>query len=291
MTQPPGAPESGRAEPTGTQEPDSVIEEVEDPTRSPGSTRTSGQPTAHGESSAGTSATTADAGHRGWSGPGGPPTTVILVRHGVTPHTKHKRFSGGLASSNPGLSDEGREQVSAAAAWLKPIAADIDAVIASPVRRTLESAEIIAAELGHEIEVEPGFAEMEFGTWDGLTFSEVAEKYQDDLDAWLGSLDVAAGGGESFREVQVRVLAGLDRLLDSHAGQTVVVVSHVTPIKTLVSHVVGAPLEAVYRMELTPASVTVLSFFAGGPAGDEPMGSMRLYNARPGADVLPPSRS
>ncbi|KRF15497.1 hypothetical protein ASG90_12475 [Nocardioides sp. Soil797] len=263
MTQPPGS------DFPGSQQPDSLIEEVEDPEQSPA---------------------TRDAGHRGWSGPGGPPTTVILVRHGVTAHTVHKRFSGGLASSNPALSDEGREQVAAAAAWLKPMAADIDAVIASPVRRTMESAEIIAAELGHEIEVEPGFAEMEFGTWDGLTFAEVAEKHKDELDAWLGSLDAAPGGGESFRAVQARVLAGLDRLLADHAGKTVVVVSHVTPIKTLVSHVVGAPLEAVYRMELTPASVTVLSFFDGGRDGDELMGSMRLYNARPGADVLPPSR-
>lgn len=245
---------------------ESLIEEIEAPVESP------------------------DSSDRGWSRPGPPPTTVILVRHGVTPHTVDKRFSGGLASSNPGLSDEGRDQVRAAAAWLEPIAADIDAVIASPVRRTLESAEIIAAALGREIEVEPGFAEMEFGVWDGLTFSEVAERHPDQLDAWLGSLDVAPEGGESFREVQVRVLDGLDRLLTDHAGSTVVVVSHVTPIKTLVANVLGAPLEAVYRMELTPASVTVLSFFEGGPAGDERMGSMRLYNARPGADVLPPSR-
>lgn len=271
MTRPPAADEPA----------DSLIESVEDPAEAPAV-----EPAETGDG-AGAKPAAAD---RGWSRPGGPPTTVILVRHGVTPHTVDKRFSGGLASANPGLSDLGREQVRATAAWLAPMAADVDAVIASPVRRTMESAEIIAAELGREIEVEPGFAEMEFGSWDGLTFSEVAEKHKDELDAWLGSLDVAPGGGESFRQVEERVLAGLERLLAAHAGRTVVVVSHVTPIKTLVSHVVGAPLEAVYRMELTPASVTVLSFFSGGPSGDEPTGSMRLYNARPGADVLPPSR-
>ena len=75
---------------------------------------------------------------------------------------------------------------------------------------------------------------MEFGAWDGLTFAEVAEQHKRELDAWLGSLDVAPGGGESFRDVEKRVLAGLDRLLATHAGRTVVVVSHVTPIKTLV---------------------------------------------------------
>jgi probable phosphoglycerate mutase len=155
---------------------------------------------------------------RGWSGPGGPPTTVVLVRHGVTPHTLEKRFSGGLASANPGLSDEGRAQIRSVADWLGPLAERVDAVVASPVRRTLESAEILAESLGRPIEVEPGFAEMEFGVWDGMTFGEVGEKYPAELKSWLGSVDNAPEGGESFRTVQERVLAGLGRLLDAHAG-------------------------------------------------------------------------
>ena len=191
----------------------------------------------------------------------GPATTLILVRHGVTPHTAAKKFSGGLKSSNPGLSDEGRDQVRATADWLAPIAERIDAVVASPVRRTLESAEIIAERLGRAVDVEPGFAEMEFGRWDGLTFAEVAERDQARLDAWLGSMDTPPPGGESFRAVQERVLAGLDRVLEAHAGRTVVVVSHVTPIKTLVAQALTAPLESVLRMQLSPASVTVLSFY------------------------------
>jgi broad specificity phosphatase PhoE/ribonuclease HI len=210
---------------------------------------------------------------RGW-GPGGEPTTVVLVRHGVTPHTLEKRFSGGLASANPGLSDEGRAQVRAVADWLQPLAERVDAIVASPVRRTLESAEILGAALGHAVGVEPGFAEMEFGSWDGLTFAEVGERHPEDLEAWLGSLDVAAGGGESFRVVEKRVLDGLARLLEGRAGRTVVVVSHVTPIKTLVAHALDAPLEAVFRMELSPASVTVVSYVDQRP-------SLRMYNALP----------
>jgi probable phosphoglycerate mutase len=131
------------------------------------------------------------------------------------------------------------------------------------------------------VEVEDGLAEMEFGSWDGLTFAEVAERHGDQMDAWLGSLDHAPGGGESFRSVEKRVLAARDRLVGEHRGKTIVVVSHVTPIKTLVAHALDAPLLSVYRMELAPASVTVLTFFQGGPTGDEPMASMRLYNARP----------
>lgn len=244
-----------------TEEPDSLIEEVESPRE-----RAEQPPSIQSQA-------------RGWGG-GGEPTTVVLVRHGVTPHTTEKRFSGGLASANPGLSEEGRAQIRAVADWLAPLAERVDALVASPVRRTRESAEIIAAVLEHEVQVEPGFAEMEFGAWDGLTFAEVGERHPEELQAWLGSLDVAPGGGESFRVVQERVLAGLERLLAGHAGKTVVVVSHVTPIKTLVAHALDAPLEAVFRMELTPASVTVVSYYDDRP-------SLRMYNALPpGNDVF-----
>jgi len=219
---------------------------------------------------------------RGWS-PDEKPTTLLLVRHGVTTHTVDKRFSGGLAGTNPGLTDEGRAQVRATADWLAPLAEEIDAVISSPVRRTHESAEILGARLGREVLVEDGLAEMEFGSWDGMTFGEVRERYPDEIDTWLGSLDHPAGGGESFRVVEKRVLASLERVLSQHAGQTVVAVSHVTPIKVLVAHALGAPLEAVFRMELAPASVTVLSFFPDPSAGSgrRNTASLRMFNARP----------
>ena len=167
------------------------------------------------------------------------------------------------------------------------------AVVASPVRRTRESAEILAERLDLDLVEEPGFAEMEFGTWDGLTFGEVRERFPEQVQGWLGNLDVAPGGGESFLEVEARVLAGLERVIERYAGQTVLVVSHVTPIKTLVAHAVDAPLSAVFRMELSTASVSVVSFF--GPAGrdgDTRRGSMRLYNAQPpgAGQMLDPQR-
>jgi broad specificity phosphatase PhoE/ribonuclease HI len=256
----------------GGEEPESLVEQVQSPEERP-----KGRPTIQQQA----------AGYRGWAAPKGPPTTLVLVRHGLTPHTVEKRFSGGLASSNPGLSDDGRAQVREVADWLAPLAETVEVIVTSPVRRTRESAEILAERLGLPVVDEPGFAEMEFGAWDGLTFAEVAERDQAGLDAWLGSVDVAPGGGESLREVEKRVLSGLQQVLDEHPGGTVVVVSHVTPIKMLVAHAVNAPLDSVYRMELTPASVTVVSFFGGGADGAEPRGSLRLYNAQPpGTDQL-----
>lgn len=211
---------------------------------------------------------------RGWSGTA-TATSLVLVRHGVTAHTVDKRFSGGLGGGNPGLSEEGRAQVRATADWLSPLAEGIDVLVASPVRRTRESAEIIGDRLDKPVLIEDGLAEMEFGSWDGLTFAEIRERYPDEIDAWLGSLDEPAGGGESFRVVEKRVLASLDRLLEDHHGRTVLAVSHVTPIKVLVARAIGAPLDAVYRMELAPASVSVLSFYDDGNS------SLRMFNARP----------
>ncbi len=246
-------------------EPDSVAEETQSPDASP-------------------AARLRDVSH-----PGSIQTTLILVRHGVTAHTTGKRFSGGLGGDNPGLSDEGRDQIRAVADWISPLADAVDVVITSPVRRTRESAEILAERLGHSLEEEAGFAEMEFGAWDGLTFAEVAEQHQEDLTAWLGSVEQAPPGGETFRDVEKRVLEGLDRLLAAHRGKTVVVVSHVTPIKTLVAAAVDAPLESVFRMELTPASVTVLAFYESeeNREAEGRRSSMRMYNALPpGNDVF-----
>ncbi len=243
------------------------------------------------ESPAGRQAIAEDAGARGWAPPGGVVTTLVLVRHGATELTASKRFSGGLASSNPGLTDEGRAQVREVAEWLAPIGEAVDVVVTSPVRRTRESAEILAERFGIGLVEEPGFAEMEFGTWDGMTFEEVREQRPDEIETWLGSLDVAPGGGESFQEVHKRVLDALWRVLERYAGGTVVVVSHVTPIKTLVAHAVDAPLSALFRMELSTASVSVVSFF-DDPGSDGTRGSLRLYNAQPpgAGQMLDPQR-
>jgi probable phosphoglycerate mutase len=96
-------------------------------------------------------------------------------------------------------------------------------------------------------------------------------------------MDEAPSGGESFRDVEKRVLEALDRLLERFHGQTVLVVSHVTPIKTLVARALEAELDTVYRMELAPASITVVTFYDDGNDGST-RGSLRLFNA------LPPSR-
>nr|WP_203600792.1 bifunctional RNase H/acid phosphatase [Streptomyces sp. SID9727] len=201
----------------------------------------------------------------------GAPATLVLLRHGETALTPQKRFSGS-GGTDPALSPAGLEQAERAATAFAT-RSTVQEVVSSPLRRCRETAGVVAARLGLEVRVEDGLRETDFGAWEGLTFGEVGERYGDDLDAWLASPDAApTGGGESFAEVARRVAATRDRLVTRYAGRTVLVVTHVTPIKTLVRLALGAPPEALFRMELSAASVSAVAYYADGNA------SVRLLN-------------
>ncbi|WP_344416189.1 bifunctional RNase H/acid phosphatase, partial [Streptomyces glomeratus] len=201
----------------------------------------------------------------------GTPTTFVLLRHGETPLTPLKRFSGS-GGSDPSLSDVGRRQAELAAGVLAA-RGTVQAVVSSPLARCRETAAIVADRLGVQVDVDDGLRETDFGAWEGLTFGEVRERYPDDMDAWLRDAEAEpSGGGESFEAVARRVAAARDRLVASYAGRTVLLVSHVTPIKTLVRLALGAPPQALFRMELSAASLTAVAYYADGNA------SVRLLN-------------
>ncbi|NWF27592.1 bifunctional RNase H/acid phosphatase [Streptomyces sp. PKU-EA00015] len=201
----------------------------------------------------------------------GTPSTFVLLRHGETALTPEKRFSGS-GGSDPVLSEAGRRQAEAAATALAA-RGTIQAVVTSPLRRCRETAEVVAARLGLDVIVDEGLRETDFGAWEGLTFAEVRARYPDDLDAWLASPKAApTGGGESFATVTRRVSSARDRLLARHQGRTVLLVTHVTPIKTLARLALGAPPESLFRMELSAASLSALAYYADGNA------SLRLLN-------------
>ena len=198
----------------------------------------------------------------------GPPTTLLLLRHGATPLTAEKRFSG---AGDPELSAVGLQQVDAVARRLAK-RGGIDAIVSSPLQRTVQTAQAAADALGLSVEIDPGFRETDFGLWDGHSFAEVRERWPAEHSAWLASTAVAPPGGESFDAVAARVLAARAALLERHARRTVLVVSHVTPIKTLIRDALGAPPESLYAMELSAASLSVVTCYTDGRS------SMRLFN-------------
>ncbi|MFF0570756.1 bifunctional RNase H/acid phosphatase [Streptomyces sp. NPDC004041] len=201
----------------------------------------------------------------------GAPATLLLLRHGETALTPEKRFSGS-GGTDPELSAVGRGQAERAAEHFAALGT-VQEIVSSPLRRCRETAAVVAARLGLGVRIEEGLRETDFGAWEGLTFAEVRERYADDLTAWLASPDTApTGGGESFSEVADRVAATRDRLVARSAGRTVLLVTHVTPIKTFVRLALGAPPEALFRMELSAASVSEVAYYGDGNA------SVRLLN-------------
>lgn len=199
----------------------------------------------------------------GWRGDvHGRPTTLVLLRHGVTANTVRKLFCG-RGGSDPGLVAEGEAQAARAAAWIARHH-DVDAIISSPLRRTRETAGFVARETGVPVSVDDGVEEAAFGDWDGHSFSEITEGWPDELSTWLSSTAVAPPGGESFDEVQERVREARDRIVEAHPGETVVVVSHVTPIKLMTRLVLDGPMSIIHRMELAPASITTIAWWPDG---------------------------
>ncbi len=203
--------------------------------------------------------------------PGGvtePLTTVILIRHGRTHLTESKRISGS-GGENPGLSDLGRSDAHKAAkavaeignsgpwAHLQPISA----IVSSPIQRTLDTAHILANELGLGVEVNQDIAEISFGDWDGHTNAEVMNKWGEEFAAWQGSWDVSPPNGESLAAFDERVQNGRRAILRENAGRTVAVVSHVMPIRGFIRAGMDAGISGYWRPQISPCSITIIRFW------------------------------
>ena len=189
-------------------------------------------------------------------------TRLILVRHGETELTAARRYSG---RGDVPLSAQGRAQAEATAARVADLAGSLTAVVTSPLKRCVRTAEAIAdAGGGVSVRVEPDLVECDFGEWEGLTFAEVRERWSDEFEAWLASPSVAPPEGESFDAVAARVRGVVSRLLVDHRGQTVAVVSHVTPIKLILRDALAAGDAFLHRLFLDPAGVSIVDSWPDG---------------------------
>lgn len=204
----------------------------------------------------------------GWTGVRGTPTRFLLLRHGQTDMSAQRRYSG---RGNPALTDTGRLQARAAARYLAE-RGGIAAVISSPLQRAYDTAAAAAKALSLDVAVDDGLIETDFGAWDGLTFSEAAARDPELHRRWLSDAGATPPGGESFDDVLDRVIAARERIIAEHQGSTVLVVSHVTPIKMLLRLALDAGPGIQYRLHLDLASLSIAEFYSDGAA------SVRLVN-------------
>ncbi len=204
--------------------------------------------------------------------PEAPPAPVVttvthLLRHGQTEHTPERRYSG---RNDLPLSRTGQAEAEAAAARAKDLG--IDVVVSSPIRRTRETASAVAAVLGLPVEVDDDLAELDFGDLEGLTLDEALAKHPLAVRRFMADVTVAAPGGESVAQVSTRVARARRRILDRHAGKTVLVVSHVTPIKLFLAAGLDVGDEIVHRIFLDACCLSSVAWSSDGRA------SVRLVN-------------
>ncbi len=188
------------------------------------------------------------------------PTTVLLVRHGLTP-TTGKVLPGRAKGLH--LADEGRRQAEIAAERIAELG-NVDAVYSSPLERAKETAAPISKALGLKTRIDRGLFECDFGDWTGKELSKL-NKLPEWQTVQRAPSTFRFPNGESFTEMQTRMVSTLDRLRLAHPGGTIVCVSHADTIKAAVAHALGTHIDLFQRIVISPASVSALTWHAGGP--------------------------
>jgi probable phosphoglycerate mutase len=184
----------------------------------------------------------------------------LLVRHGQTPTTGKV-----LPGRAPGLhlADTGVTQAKAAAARIA-VLDRVDAIYSSPLERARETAAPIADERGLKVQIDKGLLECDFGEWTGGELKKLMK-----LPEW-GTVQRAPStfrfpGGESFTEMQTRMVTTIDRLRSRHDGGVVVCVSHADTIKAAVAHAMGTHIDLFQRIVIGTCSITAIAYSAMGP--------------------------
>ena len=194
-------------------------------------------------------------------------TITHLLRHGQTEHTPERRFSG---RNDLPLSRTGRAEAEAVAARAAELG--IEVIVASPLRRTRETAEIVAATLGLAVQLDEDLVELDFGDIEGMTFDEAAKKHPLAARRFGTDVTMAAPGGESVMDVSTRVARARRRILAEHTGRSVLVVTHMMPIKLMLTAGLDVDEDVVHRVFLEAASLCTVTWSSDGRS------SVRLVN-------------
>lgn len=185
-------------------------------------------------------------------------TVFHLLRHG-----EHNVQGKICAGRMPGvvLSERGRTEAEAAARQLAGV--DIDAIYASPLERTRETAQIVGRRLSLPVTILDDLAELDFGEWTGKTFAEIRKDPR--WPAWASHRSLSCiPGGETMREVQRRVVEAIMEMREQHPDEAVVVVSHGDVIRAALVFALGMPLDFYGRIEVATASLSTVRIDANG---------------------------
>lgn len=185
---------------------------------------------------------------------------IILVRHGHTP-TTGKILPGRAKGLH--LSELGKEQASKVATNLSMLDS-VTAVYASPMERTLETAKPIASAFGLKVQRNRGLIEADFGKWTGRKLSDLRKLSDWEIVQKNPSL-FRFPDGESFIEIQSRMVETITRISDEHRGEIVIAVSHADTIKAFLTAMLGTPLDLFQRLHISPCSVSPVILGNGSP--------------------------
>jgi probable phosphomutase (TIGR03848 family) len=186
-------------------------------------------------------------------------TTFLLIRHGMTDAVNQS-----MTSHQPGvhLNAVGREQVAGLARRLGGV--NVDALYASPLERTLQTAQAIADARGLRIEIEPRLIEVDFGGWTGRRFADLTDDPHWRLyNSYRGA--TRPPDGEGLIDVQRRAVEAVLDLTARHPNQVVALVSHADTLRAILMYFLGMPIDFVQRLELSPTGISVLQLGAGAP--------------------------
>lgn len=194
-----------------------------------------------------------------------PLTTIVLVRHGRTALTEARKISGGTGD-DPELSEVGTLDALAVAKALQQIGSEgpwqriapISAIVASPMKRTLETAQVIAKQFALSVTENENLREISFGDWDGLSHEEAQERNPELWQSWRGSWQGSPPNGESLEVFDRRLQLAREQIVERHSGKTVVVVSHVMPIRGFLRWALDAAPASYWRPQVAPCSITII---------------------------------
>ena len=183
-------------------------------------------------------------------------TKVIFIRHGQTEWNVTGRYQG---QSDVKLTEEGKKQAEKLADNF-PVA-KVDAIYASDLCRAMVTAETIAAKFGLKVQAEPAFRELSFGDWEGLTYQQIVDKWEEAMANFLQHPDVLEiPGGESFPAVQQRAMKRLNELIEKHDGQTIVVVAHGAVLRTMLTAALHMPLQYLWSIRQFNTAVNIVRY-------------------------------